>query len=230
MASDELPMMMLGKGKDAEEEYDETLNSKLQKFLSRTESSIAIPVPVRSTETSVAGHSHTGPLLMQSMAFRLAYVSPETRVVGTGDLEDHPKKIALHYLGGYFFLDLFAVLPLPQIMVLFVLPKSFGGANYAKNLLRAVILVQYIPRLCRFLPMLIGQSPSGFVFESAWANFIINLLIFMLSGHVVGACWYLFGLQRVNQCLRDACHNSNIPGCMAFIDCGHGQPYQTSNE
>ncbi|MED6157519.1 hypothetical protein PIB30_023905 [Stylosanthes scabra] len=169
------------------------------------------------------------------LQFRLAYVSPETRVVGTGDLEDHPKKIALHYIRGYFFLDLFVVFPLPQIMILFVLPKSLGGANYAKNLLRAAILVQYIPRLFRFLPMLIGQSPSGFIFESAWANFIINLLIFMLSGHVVGSCWYLFGLQRVNQCLRNACHNSKIPGCMAFIDCGHGhdgifQLDQTSNQ
>jgi len=28
--------------------------------------------------------------------------------------------------------------------------------------------------------------------------------------------------QRVNQCLRDACHSSNIPGCMKFIDCGRG--------
>ncbi|KAG5021444.1 hypothetical protein JHK85_017786 [Glycine max] len=46
--------------------------------------------------------------------FRLAYVSPESRVVGAGDLVDHPKKIALNYLKGYFFIDLFVVLPLPQ--------------------------------------------------------------------------------------------------------------------
>lgn len=82
-----------------------------------------------------------------------------------------------------------------QIMLLLVLPESMRGANYAKNLLRAVILVQYIPRLFRFLPLLIGQSPTGFIFESAWANFIINLLIYMLASHVVGSCWYLFGLQ-----------------------------------
>ncbi|RVW31624.1 putative cyclic nucleotide-gated ion channel 20, chloroplastic [Vitis vinifera] len=70
-----------------------------------------------------------------------------------------------------------------------------SGANYAKNLLRTAVLVQYIPRLYRFLPFLAGQSPSGFIFESAWANFVINLLTFVLSGHVVGSCWYLFGLQ-----------------------------------
>ncbi|XLT95186.1 hypothetical protein HN873_016848, partial [Arachis hypogaea] len=160
------------------------------------------------------------------LQFRLAYVSPESRVVGAGDLVDHPKKIALHYLRTYFLIDLFVALPLPQIMIVFVLPRNLGmssGANYAKNILRAAVLVQYIPRLFRFLPLLIGQSPSGFIFESAWTNFIINLLIFMLSSHVVGSCWYLFGVQRVNQCLRDACHNSDIDECMKVIDCGHGR-------
>ncbi|XP_030938978.1 probable cyclic nucleotide-gated ion channel 20, chloroplastic isoform X4 [Quercus lobata] len=155
--------------------------------------------------------------------FRLAYVALESRVVGAGELVDHPKKIALNYICGYFFIDLFVVLPLPQIIILLILPKSLGGANYAKNLLRAAVLVQYIPRLYRFLPLLAGQSPSGFVFESAWANFIINLLIFMLSGHVVGSCWYLFGLQRVNQCLRVACENSGLASCLSFIDCGVGK-------
>ncbi|XP_020998923.1 probable cyclic nucleotide-gated ion channel 20, chloroplastic isoform X1 [Arachis duranensis] len=155
------------------------------------------------------------------LQFRLAYVAPESRVVGAGELVDHPKKIALHYLQTYFFLDLLVVIPLPQIIILFVIPQNLGssGANYAKNLLRAVILVQYIPRLCRFLPMLI--SPTGFIFESAWANFFINLLTFMLSGHVVGSWWYLFALQRVNQCLRDACKKSDILECNRFIDCGH---------
>jgi len=85
---------------------------------------------------------------------------------------------------------------------LFVLPPSLGstGANYAKNLLRLAVLVQYIPRLYRFLPLLTGQSPIGFVFESAWTNFVINLLTFMLAGHVVGSCWYLFGLQVGGSC------------------------------
>ncbi|KAK9278892.1 hypothetical protein L1049_028473 [Liquidambar formosana] len=163
-------------------------------------------------------------LLHMLLQFRLAYVAPESRVVGAGDLVDHPKKIALNYLSGYFIIDLFVVLPLPQIMILLVLPNYLGssGANYAKNLLRTAVLVQYIPRLYRFLPLLAGQSPSGFIFESAWANFVINLLTFVLSGHVVGSCWYLFGLQRVNQCLRDACSDSRIDSCMQFIDCGHG--------
>ncbi|PIN05897.1 Cyclic nucleotide-gated cation channel CNGA1-3 [Handroanthus impetiginosus] len=160
-------------------------------------------------------------LLHILLQFRLAYVAPESRVAGSGDLVDDPKRIARNYLFGYFIIDFFVVLPLPQIIILLILPDTIG-ANHAKNLLRAAILVQYIPRLYRFLPLLAGSSPTGFIFESAWSNFVINLLTFVLASHVVGSCWYLFGLQRVNQCFRDACHNSNITHCVEFIDCGHG--------
>ncbi|BFG26279.1 hypothetical protein CerSpe_125530 [Prunus speciosa] len=163
------------------------------------------------------------------LQFRLAYVAPESRVVGAGEIVDQPKRIALNYLHGKFLVDLFIVLPLPQIIIFVVLPQYIqsSGANDAKNLLRMAVLFQYIPRLYRFLPLLAGQSPYGFVFESAWTNFIINLLTFMLAGHVVGSCWYLFGLQRVNQCLRNACHASEIPHdlCMRFIDCGFGRSF-----
>ncbi|KAK2367510.1 putative cyclic nucleotide-gated ion channel 20, chloroplastic [Trifolium repens] len=156
---------------------------------------------------------------MTETLFWLAYVSPESRVVGAGDLVDVPKKIAVYYLKNNDILS--------------VLPRHLGlsGANYAKNLLRAVILVQYIPRLFRILNLLNGRSPTGFIFESARANFIINLLMFMLASNVVGSCWYLFGLQRVNQCLRDACSKSNIKGCIEVIDCGHGrnQTYQLAD-
>ncbi|XP_010549021.1 PREDICTED: probable cyclic nucleotide-gated ion channel 20, chloroplastic [Tarenaya hassleriana] len=164
------------------------------------------------------------------LQFRLAYVAPETRVVGAGELVDHPKKIARHYLRGKFFLDLFVTLPLPQILILWAIPKHLGmsGANDAKNLLRAAVLVQYIPKLYRFLPLIAGQTPTGFIFESAWANFVINLLTFMLAGHVVGSCWYLFGLQRVNQCLRDACRSPERD-CKTLIDCGHGNSSETTS-
>lgn len=166
-------------------------------------------------------------LLHILLQFRLAYVDPESRAAGAGDLVDHPRKIALNYLLGYFILDFFIFLPLPQIIILVIKSQS---ANYQKNLLRAVILVQYIPRLCRVLPLLAGQSTSSFVFESAWANFVMNLLTFVLSGHVVGSCWYLFGLQRVNKCLRDVCHdNPQILRCKGFIDCGYGNTNFTSD-
>ena len=49
------------------------------------------------------------------LQFRLAYVAPESTVVGAGQLVDHPRKIASHYFRGKFLLDLFIVMPLPQV-------------------------------------------------------------------------------------------------------------------
>ena len=70
-----------------------------------------------------------------------------------------------------------------------------ASANVIKNILRVTVLLQYVPRCFRFLPLVAGHSQLGFIFETAWANFAINLFMYVLAGHVVGACWYLFGLQ-----------------------------------
>ncbi|KAL2613028.1 hypothetical protein R1flu_024720 [Riccia fluitans] len=158
------------------------------------------------------------------LQFRLAYVANASRVQNAGQLEDDPKKVAMHYLQGWFVLDLFTALPLPQLLIWTVVKRYTGsqnGANYAKNVLRVVVLLQNIPRALRFFPLLIGRSASGFVFETAWANFVINLLMYLLAGHIVGSCWYLFGLQRVNQCLQDKCRDERENGCLSwYLDCG----------
>ena len=46
----------------------------------------------------------------------MAYVDPESRVVGTGDIVDEPKKVALRYLRGAFVVDAILMLPLPQVL------------------------------------------------------------------------------------------------------------------
>lgn len=79
---------------------------------------------------------------------------------------------------------------------------DFGISKYTneKNFFRVAFLCQYIPRIYRMVQLIGGVSANGFIFESAWANFVINLLMFILTGHVVGACWYLLGLQ-VSECV-----------------------------
>lgn len=44
---------------------------------------------------------------------------------------------------------------------------------------------------------------------------------------IIHLLWSFFS-QRVNQCFRDACHNSGIAECMSFIDCGHGDDAEGS--
>ncbi|PIN05896.1 hypothetical protein CDL12_21561 [Handroanthus impetiginosus] len=136
-------------------------------------------------------------LLHILLQFRLAYVDPESRVAGPGDLVDDPKRIARNYLFGYFFIDFFVVLPLPQIIILLTLPDSIrgSGASNAKYLLRAAILVQCIPRLCRFLPLLAVSFPAGSLFQPSGSHIIIYLLNIVWASHFFGSCWYLFSLQ-----------------------------------
>nr|VDD46059.1 unnamed protein product [Brassica oleracea] len=162
------------------------------------------------------------------LQFRLAYVAPESRIVGAGQLVDHPRKIAHNYFRGKFFLDLLIVLPMPQIMILSMLPAHLGStprSEFERNRIRIVFLCQYIPKLYRLLPLLAGQTPTGFIFESAWANFIINLLTFILAGHAVGSFWYLAGLQRVKKCLLHA-GNYSLDARRNLIDCARGNMYE----
>lgn len=54
-------------------------------------------------------------LLHVIIKFRTAYVAPNTRVFGRGELVMDPKEIARRYLRSDFLIDLIATLPLPQV-------------------------------------------------------------------------------------------------------------------
>lgn len=54
-------------------------------------------------------------LLHVFIKFRTAYVAPNTRVFGKGELVMDPGEIARRYLKSDFFIDLIATLPLPQV-------------------------------------------------------------------------------------------------------------------
>ncbi|XP_077245762.1 putative cyclic nucleotide-gated ion channel 20, chloroplastic isoform X2 [Tasmannia lanceolata] len=163
-------------------------------------------------------------LLHMLLQFRLAYVAPESRVVGAGDLVDNPKRIAVHYLRGYFIVDLFVLLPLPQIMMLLVILKpkysELSETFYFRNIIHVSVLISYIPRIFRFVCLITNQFASGFVFGSVWTNFVINNFLFVLAGHVVGSTWYLFGVERLKQCLLDSCRSSTFRWCKEIIICG----------
>ncbi len=118
--------------------------------------------------------------------------------------------VSLHQLKGFQWSVDWIFLQI-VIMVLMNYFNPGDQANNFKNAVRWVVLLQMIPRCIRFFPLLAGQSQSGFVFETAWANFIVNIFIYLLASHVVGCSWYLFGLQvRCNPSL-DLCLLS--PGC-----------------
>lgn len=72
-------------------------------------------------------------LLHVIIKFRTAYVAPNTRVFGRGELVRDPKKIARRYIRSDFFIDLIATLPLPQVIV--ALSLSLSPAFFSMHIL-----------------------------------------------------------------------------------------------
>ncbi|KAK6944271.1 Cyclic nucleotide-binding domain [Dillenia turbinata] len=162
-------------------------------------------------------------LLHMVIKFRTAYIAPSSRVFGRGELVMDPKKIACRYLRSDFFIDLIATLPLPQIVVWFIIPATRSArADHKNNALALIVLLQYIPRLYLIFPLSSEiVKATGAVTKTAWAGAAYNLLLYMLASHVLGASWYLLSIDRHTSCWKSACKGEyNTTNCkLNFLDC-----------
>ncbi|XP_009596606.1 protein CNGC15b-like [Nicotiana tomentosiformis] len=153
--------------------------------------------------------------------FRTAYVAPSSRVFGRGELVIDSSKIASRYLRKDFWLDLLATLPLPQVLIWAAIP-SLRGSNRigAKHALRFTIISQFLLRLCLIFPLSSHIiKTTGVMVEAAWAGAVYNLVLFMLASHVMGSCWYLFAVERQEQCWKKVCDQQQ-PHCQDwYFDC-----------
>ncbi|XP_057805805.1 cyclic nucleotide-gated ion channel 1-like [Salvia miltiorrhiza] len=146
------------------------------------------------------------------LQFRTGFIAPPSRVFGRGELVEDSGEIAKRYLKSYFVVDVLSILPLPQAVVLMVRQVTKGPISHAtKELLKAVIYIQYIPRIWRIFPLYREVTrTSGIFTETAWAGAAFNLFLYMLASHVLGAFWYLFAIERKETCWREACgYNSS---------------------
>lgn len=145
--------------------------------------------------------------------FRTGFIAPSSRVFGRGELNEDPHAIAKRYLKSYFFVDILSILPLPQVTLVFIIPMSKGPISLVtKDLLKFVIFTQYIPRFIRMIPLYKGVTrTSGIFTETPWAGAALNLFIYMLGSHVFGSFWYLFSIDRQDDCWREACKDN---GCV----------------
>ncbi|KAE8722117.1 putative cyclic nucleotide-gated ion channel 10 [Hibiscus syriacus] len=143
--------------------------------------------------------------------FRTAFIAPSSRVFGRGELIDDPWAIAKRYLRKNFFVDVLAILPLPQVVVILIIPALKGQVSLVtKELLKSIIFCQYVPRIIRIIPLFKEvTTTSGILTETAWAGAALNLFLYMLASHAVGAFWYLFSIERQDRCWRDALGNGD---------------------
>ncbi|KAJ9537306.1 hypothetical protein OSB04_030039 [Centaurea solstitialis] len=145
-------------------------------------------------------------MLHIAIKFRTAYVSPSSRVLGRGELVMDPEKIAWRYLKSDFFIDLVATLPLPQIVIWFIIPAiRTPNADHTTNALVLIVLLQYLPRFYLIFP-LSSQiiRATGVVTKTAWAGAAYNLVLYMLASHGHrGTCCHLNGMRRVGNLLAE---------------------------
>ncbi|CAI5464523.1 unnamed protein product [Closterium sp. Yama58-4] len=144
--------------------------------------------------------------------FRMAYIVPpptnrknrffrrwwaDRSLQSPGDLEFDARVIASRYLRSWFLIDVLAALPIPQIVMLVIVPMM--GRSVPSNtgvamtvLCLAALFAQNVPRAIRFFPILSGNAPhvTGLVFETAWANFLLNFVFYLMASNIVGSMWY----------------------------------------
>ncbi|XXG82329.1 hypothetical protein AAC387_Pa10g0304 [Persea americana] len=148
--------------------------------------------------------------------FQFRTGSVATRAFGGRHLVEDLSAIARRYFSSYFLIDILAVLPLPQVVILIIFPKLRSSAPFnAKNLLWFVVLLQYVPRLHRIIRLYREVTGSaGIITKRAWTGVVLNLLLFMLASHVIGAFWYFLSVERQETCWRHAC---SVPGQRCLI-------------
>ncbi|XP_016441226.2 cyclic nucleotide-gated ion channel 18 [Nicotiana tabacum] len=158
------------------------------------------------------------------MKFRTAFVAPSSRVFGRGELVMDAKEIAIRYLKTDLIVDFTAALPLPQIVIKYVIPAAKrNGSGHSKSTLALIVLIQYVPRLFVIFPL--NQQiikTTGFIAKTAWAGAAYNLLLFMLASHVAGASWYVASIGRQYSCWSNECKKERdaVPPCVPdFLDC-----------
>ncbi|CAA0831368.1 Cyclic nucleotide-gated ion channel 1 [Striga hermonthica] len=147
------------------------------------------------------------------LQFRTGFIARYTMVFGRGELIVDPKAIAKRYLSFYFIIDVLSIVPLPQVVILAVIPWLHGPISLVtKDLVKAVIFVQYVPRVWRIYPLYEEVTrTSGIFTETAWAGAAFNLLLYMLASHTIGAIWYMIAVERRDRCWRQACRHHG--GC-----------------
>ncbi|KAE9585232.1 putative potassium channel, voltage-dependent, EAG/ELK/ERG [Lupinus albus] len=109
------------------------------------------------------------------------------------------------------FEDSFSILQIALWLVIPLLLEN-GLIKLAMIVYFIIFIVQYIPKVyhaaCVMRRM---HNLNDYIFGTVWWGSALNLIGLFLVSHIVGAFWYVLGLERVIECLEDKCEDTN--GC-----------------
>lgn len=119
---------------------------------------------------------------------------------------EHVMAIASKLSRRSFVIDILAVLPIPQLLVLILFYAPYGFSEN-KMTVNYLLLVQYLPRMYRiFLSTHKFRNNSSMWFKAAFYFFT-----YIFASHVIGAFWYFSSLQVETICWQDTIRSS--PEC-----------------
>ncbi|KAK8923560.1 Cyclic nucleotide-gated ion channel 2 [Platanthera zijinensis] len=135
--------------------------------------------------------------------------------------------IAAHYLRSAkgFAFDLFVILPFPQIVFLWVLPKLIKEEEIELliTVLLSAFIFQFFPKVYHSICLMRGmQKVTGYIFGTIWWGFGLNLIAYFIASHVVGGCWYVLAIQRFASCLKQQCQKNNSCNLMSLTCSSEG--------
>ncbi|KAK0596329.1 hypothetical protein LWI29_014696 [Acer saccharum] len=109
------------------------------------------------------------------------------------------------------YIDLLAVLPLPQVIII-ISKMNLSNFLEAMYVLKYFVFFQFVPRVIRIYP-LFRKASTRIVAEVTWAKAVFNLYLYIISGHIFGALWYFFAIEKKIECWKKACIVMNQTRC-----------------
>ncbi|ESR35400.1 hypothetical protein CICLE_v10004563mg [Citrus x clementina] len=101
-----------------------------------------------------------------------------------------------------FFIDGLAILPIPQVLVIF--PIRDTGFSTAMTF----FVLQYLLRVIRtYFLFTDAIEVSGVIADATWGIFAFYVLLYLQSGHMFGALWYYYAIEKATDCWREASEN-----------------------
>ncbi|XP_075673250.1 cyclic nucleotide-gated ion channel 1-like isoform X2 [Castanea sativa] len=109
--------------------------------------------------------------------------------------------------------NVLVILPIPQVVMSSIFSEMRRTKTSNIIILNSLILLQYWPRVFKIYrpwKALISAEKSNKA--SLLIKASLNLFLYILAGHVLGAIWYFFSTQRLTACWHKACeiHRNEI--------------------
>lgn len=139
------------------------------------------------------------------------------------------KDLRKFFLHRHFLFDILVFLPIPQVVMLCIL-LDVRAMKSLKTLqiLNIFIFFQYWPRVFQiYLPRKDLGSNHEILGERLWVLGPLDFFLYIIAGHVLGAFWYCFSIQRTVSCWYMACENHGGCARNSFYYCDHNFGYHS---